>query len=154
MKALRIFLLFAFSLSVFPLRTYATLGEKLDSIERDRQAFSATLSLTKKKHKNFTVHEINQEGLIIHELTSKDGVVFGIAWEGNAQPDLRPLLGTHFMEYSEMLQTKKKRMGRTSHETIQSSTLVVEKFGHMRALGGRAFLPALLPKGVTANDIQ
>jgi hypothetical protein len=32
--------------------------------------------------------------------------------------------------------------------------VVVERWGHMRDLHGRAYLPALLPDGVTVDDLQ
>jgi hypothetical protein len=37
---------------------------------------------------------------------------------------------------------------------FESPDLVIESSGKMRAFSGRAWVPAMLPSGVTAADIQ
>jgi hypothetical protein len=40
------------------------------------------------------------------------------------------------------------------HVTVKTDSVVVEKWGHMRNLQGRAYAPALIPKGVNVDEIK
>jgi hypothetical protein len=136
----------------------ATLGETSDSIETDRKAFALSRH-TQVTHESYTVHEISDDGMTLREYVSTGGLVFGLAWKGVTHPDLSPLLGSYNADYkaaSMRSQTPRARSA-TGHKVssqIKGSSVVVEKSGHMRALQGKAYVPALLPEGVTADEIQ
>lgn len=133
-------------------RVQATLGASVDSVESDRKAFSASRRASV-DHDGYTVHEVDSDSTVVREYVSSSGVVFGIAWNGLIHPDLNQLLGSYVGEYQKaLLQTPRKQ----GHRSIQLKTdrLVVEKWGHMRNLQGRAFDPALIPSGVNVDEIK
>lgn len=129
---------------------HAALGEKLDSVERDRGAFGGTLR--SREAIGHVVHEIETPGGgVVRELVSPSGTVFGVAWEGPRVPDLRQLMGKSFAAYSEAAKTPRHRRGPL---VLQVSGLVFESYGHARAFRGRAFIPELMPAGVSVDAIH
>jgi hypothetical protein len=130
----------------------AALGESADSVKADRHAFSAQPGAIK-VHNGYTVHEIVSDAVSIREYVSPSGVVFAIAWNGLIHPDLTPLLGTYAAEYQKVLQRSPHTPGRRFRQ-IKTNRIVVEKWGHMRNLQGRAYAVDLIPQGVTINEIK
>jgi len=98
-------------------------------------------------------------GTVEREYVTSDGVVFGVAWNGPFAPDFKTLFGTSaFASYASGLQAAKAAgtvRGRAGGPvTVTTSGLVVQMGGHQRALAGRAYMPDLLPSGMSASDIQ
>jgi hypothetical protein len=90
---------------------------------------------------------------VVREYVSTSGVVFGIAWNGLIHPNLTQLLGSYAGEYQEaLLQTPRIKGSR--HLQVKTSGVVVEKWGHMRNLQGRAYVPSLIPPGVRVDEIK
>ena len=132
----------------------ATLGEGEDSIEHDR----STVSKSARRHQprvgsKFTVHEIVNGNNTIREYVSRRGTIFAVAWNGFSHPDLTSLLGNYWREYSDEQNAAPKKHDRGQRE-IKTSNIVVEKGGHMRALFGKAYIPELLPRGMSADEIK
>ena len=148
------FLVFGFFVIVLaPVgRVHASLGGPPDSVESDRRILAAKRGTTITQPL-YTVHEIASGGTVIREYVSVSGVVFGIAWNGMRHPDLTALLGS----YSEPYQ---KASGKTPHQpgvrqlSVKADGVVVEKWGHVRDLQGRAYAPDLIPPGVNINEIK
>jgi len=90
-------------------------------------------------------------GTIVTEYLGAGGAVYAVTWHGPSLPNLRQVLGNYFSAYQSAAQTPVVR-----HRLVRvnSADLVVESSGKMRAFVGRAWLPALLPSGVTPVDIQ
>ncbi len=130
----------------------AALGERASSIDSDRQTLSAVQGASV-AHRNYTVHEIRTDATVIREYVSPDGIVFAIAWNGLSQPDLRALLGTYAGEYEEALRNTPREQGRRQLR-VTSPRVVVEKWGHLRNLKGRAYAEELIPPGVSIDEIQ
>ena len=130
----------------------AALGESTDSIESDQKALSAMRRIAKTSTA-YTVHEIRSETMTIREYVSPSGVVFGIAWNGLTHPDLTPLLGSYTDEYQKAMSHAHRQPGRR-HVTVKTDSVVVEKWGHMRNLQGRTYAPALIPPGVSIDEIK
>ena len=130
----------------------ATLGESADSVASDQTALSA-MRRTEKTSMAYTVHEIIAEAMTVREYVSPSGIVFGIAWNGLTHPDLTPLLGSYSSEYQKAMSHAKRQPGRR-HVQVKTDGVVVEKWGHMRNLQGRAYAPALIPQGVSVNEIK
>jgi hypothetical protein len=130
----------------------ATLGEGADSIVRDRKALSAK-QLSTTCHASYTIQEIASEATTIREYLTLSGVVFAIAWNGLVNPDLTTLLGSYAGEFEEAKQQSPSSPGQRQL-TVRSNRVVVETGGHMRDLRGRAYLPALLPGGVSVDEIN
>jgi Protein of unknown function (DUF2844) len=133
-------------------RAQATLGESSDSISYDKKVLSAVQRSTTTLN-GYTVHEIDSAPTVIREYVSTSGIVFGIAWQGLIHPDLTRLLGSYAGEYQEALsQTPRIRGSRRLQ--VKSSGVIVEKWGHMRNLQGRAYVPSLIPPGVSVDEIK
>ncbi len=132
--------------------TQATLGEPVDSVTSDQKALSAALG-AKTARTGYTVQEVVSDSVRVREYISPSGVVFGIAWNGLIHPDLSPLLGSYAGEYREALRQTPRKPGRRSSK-VKTNRLVVEKWGHMRNLQGRAYAPALIPPGVSVDEIK
>lgn len=130
----------------------AVLGEFADSIESDRRVLSAARH-SEAAHSNYTIHEITTDSTVVREYVSPSGIVFGIAWNGLMHPNLTQLLGAYAGEYHEALKQTPRLHGRRSLQ-VKADGVVVEKWGHMRNLQGRAYAPALVPAGVSIDEIR
>ncbi len=130
----------------------ATLGEPAESISSDRKALSAVRGATTVRS-SYTIQEVKSESVAVREYISPSGIVFGIAWNGLVHPDLAPLLGSYRGEYEEALKQTPRKRGRRFSE-VRTPGIVVEKWGHMRNLQGRTYAPALMPPGVSADEIK
>jgi hypothetical protein len=104
--------------------------------------------------RQFDIRDIAAEaGMHVREYLNRDGVVFAVSWSGPVLPDLRQLLGDHFKEYTTALAAL-KHPGLKRAVRIASSGLIVESGGHLRAYAGHAYLPALVPAGVSTADLH
>jgi hypothetical protein len=130
----------------------ATLGEAADSVTTDRKALSAAQGATTSP-RSYKVQEIVSDSTTIREYISPNDIVFAIAWNGLSNPDLTQLLGSYADEYHQALHKAPRKHGRRFNR-VKTNRLVVEKWGHMRNLQGRAFVPNLIPPGVSVDDIK
>lgn len=135
-----------------PTLSHATLGEKADSIGRDRKALSAAKRSTMSQSR-YTVHEMGSEANVVREYVSPAGFVFGVAWRGLVPPDLCVLLGSYDRDYRQAKLLKARKHGQRRMR-VQGERVVVETWGHMKDLQGRAYDPALIPEGVSADEIR
>ena len=131
---------------------HAALGESADSVMSDRKTLSAVQG-TAMVHNGYTIQEITSASVTVREYISPSGVVFGIAWNGLIHPDLTSLLGSYAGEYHQALQKTPRKLGRR-YSQVKTDQIVVEKWGHMRNLRGRTYVPALIPQGVTVDEIR
>jgi Protein of unknown function (DUF2844) len=147
----------------------ATLGRPAQSIAVDQQAFGGQVRTLSQPQSStgeqapregtpvpsnpaYTVEQISiPTGVTVNEYLSPDGTVFAVSWRGPRPPDLPQLLGSYFAEFQTAAASPQAQRG---HLLVQTENLVVETSGHMRDLRGRAYLPALLPQGVSADEIQ
>lgn len=135
-----------------PTAAKAALGESVDTVEADRAALHGR-AVAKIARKNFTVHEVQAGSTLVREYVSPSGVVFAVAWNGLSQPDLQPLLGAYHAEYADARRKALVHAGRR-HQTLESDHVIVETWGRMRDLHGRAYVAALVPPGIDLHDIQ
>lgn len=133
-------------------RVEAVLGESAGSVESDRTALSASrLAVT--GGNGYAVHEIVSDSVTVREYVSNSGVVFAVVWKGMVHPDLTRLLGSYASEYHETLQQMPRQKGSRRFQ-VKTPSIVVQKWGHMRSLQGRAYVPALIPAGVSVDEIR
>jgi hypothetical protein len=130
----------------------ATLGETADSVTTDRKALSA-VSGAKTARRSYQVQEIVSDSTTIREYISPTDIVFAIAWKGLINPDLTHLLGSYADEYHQAAQKTPRKPGQRSRR-VKTNRVVVEKWGHMRNIQGRAYVPNLIPPGVSVDDIK
>ena len=130
----------------------AVLGGSADTVDSDSVALSAVRASAATRN-NYTVHEFESGGTMVREYVSPSGVVFGIAWNGLTHPDLDVLLGSYAGAYRSALQQTPRKPGRRRIQ-VKTGSVVVQKWGHMRNLQGRAYDPALIPEGVNIDEIR
>jgi hypothetical protein len=134
-------------------RVQATLGESAYSIESDRQALSA-VQRPEAVRKGYTVQEVESGAAMVREYVAPSGVVFAIAWNGRVNPDLSQLLGSYEGEYREARSQIPREKGNKRSFKVKTPHIVVEKWGHMRDLRGRAYVPSMVPAGVSVDEIK
>jgi len=131
---------------------YAALGGDISSVQDDQARIKASLRVTQSNA--YSVHELSSPtGVVVREFATSSGKIFAVAWHGPFHPDLQHLLGVHFAQYQQAIQSPN---GRAAHGplTIQQGNLVVELGGHMRDFVGRAYLSDQVPAGVRAEEIH
>ncbi len=128
----------------------ATLGDNLVSIQADQVHMKGTLRTVTMA--GYLLHEIQMPtGTVVREYSSPAGTIFGVSWEGPFLPDLHQLLGASWDSYVQA--ARKKRLGR-GPLLLRLPELVFESTGHPRSFHGRAYVPRLLPEGVSAEGIR
>lgn len=89
----------------------------------------------------------------INEYATSTGQIIAYAWQGPTMPDLRALLGTYADSYRAGVAASPAD-GNLHVSRVARPDVIVESGGPMRGYVGRAWLPAALPAGVTADDFQ
>ena len=127
----------------------ASLGGVEATVQADQQQMAATQRVLRPGP--YTLHEMQTPtGTTVREYVSPAGMVFGVAWQGPAMPDLRQLLGPYFQNYVGAVTQRKAR----GPVVVEEPGLVVHSAGHMRAFVGRAYIPEALPQGMSADSIR
>ncbi len=143
--------LLATSLSGAP--AAATLGRGADSVATDGRALGATPRAATRRAR-FTVHELRREGLTVREYANDAGVIFALAWRGVNHPDLAPLLGDYLGDYDAARARSATARGHDRYRVVTGARVVVVKSGQLPSVTGQAFIPTLLPEGVTPHDLD
>lgn len=128
----------------------AALGESEASVDRDGKALSMERQAAKVQA-GVRVHELRKPTQTVREFVDPSGTVFAVAWSGGAPPDLPRLLGAYHAEYRAAAAA---RTGPRGPRRVESPNVVVETWGHGRALHGRAWLPSRVPPGANLDDVQ
>jgi hypothetical protein len=128
----------------------ATLGADVSSVESDRVHLKAA-AVTTTASDLYTLHQMQMpNGTIVREFANADGIVFAVTWRGPFPPDLRQTLGTYFQKYQSA--PRAGPHGHT-HDVVQEPDLVVHSGGHLRAFLGNAYVPQLVPQGVSIEQL-
>lgn len=93
-------------------------------------------------------------GTVVREYIGRDGMVFGIAWDGPFIPDLATLLGRYFAQYTSAVEAQRAQHAGHGSVVVQQPPLVVHSAGHMGLFFGNAYLLDSLPVDLNASDIQ
>jgi len=135
-----------------PFPSGAALGDDHVSVEADRRALQASLRLS--ENAGYRVSELQTElGVTIRQYETLSGTVFAVTWRGPFKPDLRQLLGSHFDSYRSAPRTPAALRGRAARIVVPGG-VVVQSEGHSRSFSGYAYLPALLPAGMSVDDLR
>jgi hypothetical protein len=133
---------------------FASLGGSVDTVETDRVRTQSALVRISRTN-TYSVHELlTPTGTTIREYYSSAGIVFGVAWDGEWPPDLQQLLGTYFDQYQRAAQAARRIHKSRGRVAIDDKGLIVQSIGHSRSFSGVAYVPALLPVGVTADVVR
>jgi hypothetical protein len=132
------------------LPAWAALGEYEGSISLDQRVLRG--EIREEVRTGYKLHQIiTPDGAVIREFVSPEGKVFGIAWTSHALPDLQQLLGSYFPRVREAAQARVQHRGPL---VINSPDFVYFSGGRMMSFHGRAYVPSLLPKNVTAEVVR
>jgi hypothetical protein len=132
---------------------FGELGGDATSVQVDQARMKGTLRSLQKEA--YAVHEITTSaGTLVREYVSPAGKVFAVAWQGAFVPDFQQLFGTYFEQYSEGAKSQRELHAGRRPLFIQQPGLVVQTGGHMRAYTGRAYVPEMLPQGVSVDAIR
>jgi Protein of unknown function (DUF2844) len=139
------------------LPAWGSLGGDVSTVQADQAHMQATRRTVAAQ--SYTVHEMQAaNGTVVREFVSAEGKVFGVAWHGPWLPDLQQLFGSYFEQYAQAAQAQAKAQGtaRVARRPMMIDVpgLSVQIGGHMRAFSGRAYVPEMLPAGVSAENIQ
>jgi hypothetical protein len=138
-----------FALTILPGVAFATLGQSVSTIPSDQAHMKASARAVQRD--GYVVHQMETPaGAVVKEYASPAGTVFGVSWQGPSAPDLRQLLGNYFDPYVQAMQKRARHGPRVVHE----SGLVIVVGGHQRAISGKVYVPAMVPSGVAAEQIQ
>ena len=147
--------LFLLVVSINPLGmgfAYAGLGGDVASVNADAADLHGIVSA--EDFSRYTAQEIAApNGMRVREFLNGNGCVFAVTWTGPALPDLRRLMGVRFAEYAAALAAL-KHPGLQRSLRVAMPDLIVETAGHLRAYVGRAYLPALIPSGVSLSELH
>lgn len=136
---------------LLPNLAWAALGGDVTTIQSDAVRMKGSIRST--PGAAYTLHEITDpSGTVVREYISPQGKVFAVSWRGPVRPNLQELLGTHFEEFQQALQSRTYRV--RGPAVVQTPGLVVQSAGHMRGFIGRAYLPDHVPQGVIVSSLQ
>ncbi len=132
---------------------HAALGGDVTSIQFDQKRMQGVMQI--KRTARYSVHEIQaSHGRIVREYATPAGTVFAVTWQGPSRPDFKKLLGSYFDQFQLAVQEAKRSRMRRGPVVFEQPGFVVESGGHMRGFFGKAYLPDMLPEGMTAQDLQ
>jgi hypothetical protein len=127
---------------------WAVLGEPLSAAS----AHADTATLTQRAA--YTVSTVTLEtGTVVNEYAAPGGKVFAVSWRGPMPPDLTQLLGSYYTDYQTALAARQPGQ-HTRHLQLNSGRMMFEAGGHMRALRGSAYVPALVPQGLSLGELN
>lgn len=133
-----------------PAAALAALGGNDDSVEADRAQLRASGRLVASAA--YSVHDLlASTGTLVHEYLSADGVVFAVTWSGPFKPDLQQVLGRYFEDFRQAPRTAEANSRRARR--VEHGELIVQSGGRPRAFFGRAWVPRLVPAGVSVDEL-
>jgi hypothetical protein len=138
---------------MLPIPALAALGGDVTSVHEDQAQMKGSLSTTQSAA--YTVHEIKASaGTVVKEYASPAGKVFAITWHGQFIPSMQQLLGSYYQQFADAAAAQRESHAGRRALNVQQPGLVVQNGGHMRSYFGRAYIPEMLPQGVTKDEIQ
>jgi hypothetical protein len=131
----------------------AALGGSVDSVAADTSALRGQLRTT--GFIDYDMHQITSGSLVVTEYATRAGQVFAITWHGPLPPNLQQLLGSYFPRFqSAAAAAHQASPGIHRVFRLEQSDLVIRQAGRLRAFGGIAYLPALVPGDVSIDQLQ
>ena len=135
-----------------PVPAAAHLGGDADSVSADSDVLHAQLRSIPMQQYNR--HDISTAaGTLVHEYETRQGTVFAVTWQGSLPPDLQQLFGNYYPRY-QAAASARLRPGMHRQLNIAGPDLVVQSTARLRAFGGIAYIPNLVPAGVSVVDLQ
>jgi hypothetical protein len=129
----------------------ATLGEDLASVGINEQHLGAVHRIVKLSSvAGGERHDLElSSGTVVHEYLSPTGAIYAVTWSGPLKPNLVELLG----HYAPQLANRMRGIGH-NHMRVIGEDFRLESSGHRRASSGTAWVPSLVPAGVTIGSLE
>ena len=122
---------------------YAVLGEEIAAAPRAKVTLGP-YTLTER---------MTDAAVAVREYADASGVVFAVAWDGPARPDLHTLLGRYFEAFAAAVANRAAGTGRRD-VNVSTGEMLVQMGAHLRSHRGRVVLRALVPEGASIAEIQ
>jgi hypothetical protein len=134
----------------------AGLGEKRSAqFDLVKLNYKSQIAVQTSNAKPYTVEQLASGSDSILEYHDLSGTCFAVTWTGSSQPDLNPLLAGYAAEHGAALTKQMSQVrGSRAASRVTSENIVVERFGLHGVFHGRAYVPNLIPQGVTLDEIQ
>jgi len=127
---------------------WAALGEYESSINLDQRILRSEQSESVRQ--GYKVHVLTSpNGLVVKELVSPGGLVFGVIWQGPHMPNLQQMLGDHNATELQQALASRSRHHSGAPLVVRTNKLVFVSGGHMRSFHGYAYVPSLVPANVS-----
>jgi hypothetical protein len=140
-------------LTLTAIPAFAALGGSADSISIDGSVLRGILRST--AFTQYDVQEIDGGISTVREYSTRAGQVFAVTWQGAAPPNLQQVLGDYFSRLNAASVAARASQGTSAQRFFQvdQSDFVLRSFARMRDFHGVAYIPALVPEGVTAEQL-
>ena len=141
----------ALALTAIP--AFAALGGSADSINTDGSVLRGILRGT--AFTQYDVQEIDGGVSTVREYSTRAGQVFAVTWQGAAPPNLQQVLGDYFSRLQAASAAARASEGTSVHRVfhVDESDFVLRSIARMRDFHGVAYIPALVPEGVAAEQL-
>ena len=148
-------LLFALLLATAPSPVLAALGQSPTvAVPSAASSGARMLAVKPAASGQYTVHEVLlSSGTTVREFTDPAGSVFAVSWKGPVLPDLNALLGSYFATFKAQTDQTRRAGIRRAPVNMERDGLVLQSMGHTRNFFGNAYAPALVPTGVSINNV-
>jgi hypothetical protein len=134
--------------TLLPLASYAVLGGAPGADSSTPKGVRSMLQNTTA----YSVHtSVDADGVTMREYTLPSNVVFAVTWQGPVRPDMSVLLGSYFQRF---VSAGEARPHGTGPMIERSGDLVIQSAGRPGNLFGKAYVPRLVPAGVSVDDLQ
>lgn len=131
---------------------WASLGQPEASVTTDQLHMKSEDRV--QRFQSYRMHELTTEnGAIVREYVSPEGLVFGITWHGRFMPDVNQLLGT-YANNLQIATPDQTQIRRHRGITVKTSDFVYSNFCHGRICQGTTYLPKLIPNNVPVEAIR
>ncbi len=103
----------------------------------------------------YELHQITTSGgTVIHEYMTLRGKVFAVTWRGPFAPNLQQLFGSYYEQFQAAALAGRQSRGSTHRMlSIAQPDFVVQEIGRMRSYQGNAYVPSLIPEGVSVATL-
>lgn len=141
----------ALALTAIP--ALAALGGSADSVSTDSSVLRGQLRSTGLTQ--YDVQEIDGATATVREYSTRAGQVFAVTWQGIAPPNLQQLLGDFYPRLQAAAASARASQGTAVHRLfrVDQPDFVMRSMARMRDFRGVAYIPDLVPDGVSVEQL-
>jgi hypothetical protein len=141
------------TLALTAIPALAGLGSSADSVSTDSSVLRGVVRITGLMQ--YDVQEIDGAASTVREYSTRAGQVFAVTWQGIAPPNLQQVLGAYYMRLHAAAASARASQGTAVHRLfrVDQSDFVMRSVARMRDFHGVAYIPALVPDGVSVDQL-